>query len=284
VTGRERAHVAHVEHDGVGGRRCERERRLRREKRAAVQLDDALHVRRPRRLRPGGGRHEVPIALGECVVVTALEADRGRRLRAHRGTAERACDVAGVHLDAVAELDEAVQRVEEPLGARRRLDREVGARRVADEEGVAGEHEPRLVAAGAVDDGERAVLGPVPGRVQRAQDDPAELDLGAVFERLVRERRPGGGVNPHGQPVLEREPSVTRDVVGVRVRLEHRDELDLVSLRRIQVLLGRVGRIDDDGGSRLLVADEVRSAPEIVVDELLEQHTDDATNHCGYIS
>jgi hypothetical protein len=34
----------------------------------------------------------------------------------------------------------------------------------------------------------------------------------------------------------------------------------------------------------VLVADEVRGAPEIVVDELLEQHPADATNHCGYIS
>ena len=69
--------------------------------------------------------------------------------------------------------------------------------------------------------------------------------------------------------MLEREAAVTRDVVGVRVRLEDADELDAVALRRIQILLDRVGRVDDDGDPRLLVADEVRGAPEVVVDELL---------------
>ena len=62
--------------------------------------------------------------------------------------AEGAGDVTGVDLDAVGQLREPAQRVEEPLRALARLDREVGARGVADEERVAGEHEPRLVARG----------------------------------------------------------------------------------------------------------------------------------------
>ena len=47
------------------------------------------------------------------------------------------------------ELEQPAQRVEEPLGALARADREVGPGGVADEERVAREHEPRLVAARA---------------------------------------------------------------------------------------------------------------------------------------
>ncbi len=96
---------------------------------------------------PTACREEVVVRLGERVVEAALEADRRRRLRAHRGAAERSGDVARVDLDAVAEVDEPVQRVEEIFGAVVSLHREVGPRGVADEERVAREHEPRLVAA-----------------------------------------------------------------------------------------------------------------------------------------
>ena len=101
------------------------------------------------------------------------------------------------------------------------------------------------------------MLGPVPRRVQHAHDDIAELDLLAVGERLVRERGFRGCVHAHGDAVLEREAAVAGDVVGVRVRLEHGDELEPAAGALIQILLDRVGRIDDDGHSGVLVADEV---------------------------
>ena len=131
----------------------------------------------------------------ERVVETALEADRRGALRAHRLAAERAGDVPGEDLDAVRQLEQPPQRVEEVLGALLRADREIGPGRIADEERVAGQHEPRLVGPRAVDDGEAGVLGAVSGRVDRAQHDGAERDLGAVVERhraRTRRRRPGG--------------------------------------------------------------------------------------------
>ena len=94
--------------------------------------------------------------------------------------------MAGEHLDAVGELEQPAQRVEEPLGALGGADREVGPRGVADEERVARQHEPRLVAARGVDHGEAAVLGPVAGRVDHAQRDGADLDRVAVGHRVVR--------------------------------------------------------------------------------------------------
>ncbi len=141
---------------------------------------------------------------------------------------------------------------------------------IADEERVAGEDEPRLVAAGAVDHREAAVLGPVARRVDRAQDDVADLDLCPVLERLVREGRPGLLVDADRDAVLEREAAVSRDVVGVRVRLEDADEPDVVPLDLRQHGFDVIRRVDDDRDAGVLVADEVRGAAQVVVQELLE--------------
>ena len=61
-----------------------------------------------------------------------------------------------------------MQRAEDAAGALLLLDGEVGAGDVADEQRVAGQHGPRLVAARGVDQREGGVLGPVAGRVERA--------------------------------------------------------------------------------------------------------------------
>jgi len=274
----------HIEDDRVACIVHLRKQRLSGQERPAVELDDPLQVRRSGRLRSGGLRQEVVVRLGEGVVVAALEADRRRRLRAHRGAAKRSGDVTREDLDAVAELDEPSQGMEELFGAVLRLDREIGPCGVADEQGVAREHKPRLVAPGAVDHRERAVLRTVARCVDRANEDVAELDLGSVDERLVRKRGLCGRVDAHGQLVLERQPPVAGDVVGVGVGLEHPDELHAAVLTGIQIPLDRVGRIDHDGDARVLVTDDVRPTAEVVVDELHEQHEDDASNGCGYIS
>ena len=142
------------------------------------------------------------VELGELQgrVEAALEADRRRRLRAHRLPAERAGDVAGEHLDAVGELEQPAERVEEPLGALVPPDREIGPGGVADEQRVAGEHEPRLVAARVVDDREAAVLRPVAGRMDDAERDGADRDLVTVAHRVVRVVDAGVGVHADGMP------------------------------------------------------------------------------------
>src|SRR5205823_242532 len=84
--------------------------------------------------------------------------------------------------------------------------------------------------------------------------------------------------------VLEREAAVAGNVVGVRVRLENGEELDVPALALVQIRLDRIRRIDENGASRLAVADEVGSTPQVVVDELLEEHEGDRSNQCGYIS
>ena len=126
-------------------------------------------------------------------VSAPLGADRRARVGAHPGAAERAGDVAGVDGDVVGELEQAVQRVEEPLRALAGLDREIGPGDRADEERVAGQQ-------GAVDE-EAAVLGPVAGRVQAADALRADGDLVAVRERVVRDtRRSASACTDTGMP------------------------------------------------------------------------------------
>ena len=80
-------------------------------------------------------------------------------------------------------------------------------------------------------------------------------------------------MNADREPVLEREPSVTGEMVGVRVRLQNANEPDPAPLGFLEVLLDREGRVDDDCLARALVGDEVRRASESVVDELREDHS-----------
>src|SRR5262245_1298776 len=87
--------------------------------------------------------------------------------------------------------------------------------------------------------------------------------------RVLRLRR---GVDGDRYVVLEPEPSVPRDMVGVRVRLEHTHDADAAVVRLRQILLDLERRSDDDRRGRVLVTDEIRRAAEIVVDELREDH------------
>ena len=75
-----------------------------------------------------------------------------------------------------------------------------------------------------------------------------------------------------GMPMLEREPAVPGEVIGVRVGLDDADDLDSALRGRREHALDRVRRIDDRGDAGFLVTDQVRRAPEIVVQELLEEH------------
>ena len=58
----------------------------------------------------------------------------------------------------------------------------------------------------------------------------------------------------------------------MRVRLDDADDLDAALIGLRQHALEGVRRIDDRGDAGFLVTDQVRRAPEIVVQELLEEH------------
>ena len=159
-----------------------------------------------------------------------------------------------------------LERMEEILGALARGDREVGSCRVADEERVAGQHE-RVV------DDERAVLGPVARACAgRVIDTAPTCDPLAVGERLVRELGLGERVDRDRHAVLEREPAVTRDVVGVRVRLEHPLDPDALGLRPPPgTARSRTAGSTTTATPAVRVTDEVGGAAEILVHELPEE-------------
>ena len=76
--------------------------------------------------------------------------------------------------------------------------------------------------------------------------------------------------------MLEREPSVPGDVIGMGVRLQHAHDADSRFVSRLEVLLDRVRGVDQERLPLAGVADQVGGAAEIVVDELAKQHTPEA--------
>ena len=137
---------------------------------------------------------------------------------------------------------------------------------------VAREHRPGLLAAIAVDEGERGVLGSVPGRVERPDQEVADLELEAVIDRDVLVLGLGLAVDVDRGAGRRGESSVTGYVVGVVVGLEHVLDRDAEVARELEVLVDLELRIDDSSLARALVADEVGGAAEVVVDDLTEDH------------
>ena len=155
--------------------------------------------------------------------------------------------------------------MEEALCSLARGDREVRACHASDEERVPGQQR----VAGQ----EATVLRPVPRGVQDPDPDAADPDLLAVLERLVRVLRLRRGMNADGKSVLEGEPAVAGQMVGMRVRLQHARGSQSCPLDLGEHRPDVVGRVDDDGLARLFVSDQVAGAAEVVVDELAQQHT-----------
>ena len=193
-------------------------------------------------------------------------------------------DVAWEDLDAVGELEQSLKTRVELAGPVDGLDRQVRPGGVADEERVAREDEPRLFGPGPVDDCKATVLGAVAGSVDHPEGDVAQHHLLPVLERIVLVSGLRRRMDRDRDSMRQRQTPVSRDVVGVRVRLERARDLHALLLGRCEVLLDRVGGIDDNRLLRLLIADEIRRAAEIVVDELPEDHGFDGNTGGGLFS
>jgi hypothetical protein len=207
-------------------------------------------------------------------LVGALEADRRGDLEAHAGAAaQRAAQVAGPQLGRVGQRQElVVQRAEDPARPLLLVDGEVRPRDVADEQAVAREHGPRLVAALGVDQRERRVLGPVAGRVHRAHAQRPKLELPAVVEGLVVVVGRRVAVDVDSCAGGRDEPAVAGHVIGVVVGLEHVLDPHAEVAGQPQVLVDVQARVDDGGDALVLVPDEVARAAEVVVGQLAEDH------------
>ena len=207
-------------------------------------------------------------------VVAPLEPDRGRDLHVHgRAAAERSAEMPGPDLDVVAEREQALaQAVEDPARALGLLDGQVRPGDVADEQGVAREHGPRLRRARGVDEGERRVLRPVAGCRDRPNADRPDRQLPPVVDRVMRILGLGQPAHVDGRAGRGGEPPVPGDVIRVVVRLEDVRDPHPREPGERQVGLDIQARVDDRRLAGGVVADDVGGAAEIVVDELSEDH------------
>ena len=101
-----------------------------------------------------------------------------------------------------------------------------------------------------------------------------------VLEPIERKLRLGQRMYRHGQAVLQRKAPMPGDVIGMGVRLEHVHDVNTFRGGGVDVLLDRVGGVDHEGFAAGGIPDQVRGAAEIVVDELAEQHTEEANTGC----
>ncbi len=109
-------------------------------------------------------------------------------------------------------------------------------------------------------------------RVQGLDAQRAERELVAVIERLVRELGGHQTVNVDRRARRRGQAAVAGYVVGVIVGLEDVRDAYAQVARQIEVLVDLEARIDHRRDAGLVIADEVRRAAEIVMDNLPEDH------------
>ena len=150
---------------------------------------------------------------------------------------------------------------------------QVGAAHVADEQGVAGENGLRVGICGRAvvnDDGDR--FGCVAGGFQYFQAHAAEFESVAIAVRNKRVRRFGGGAEMDGCADAIAQLQMPGDEIGVEMGQEYVLDLQGMLRREGNIVIRVALRVDDDGGTGLLVADDVRGVGEAGKIELLEDH------------
>ena len=116
---------------------------------------------------------------------------------------------------------------------------EVRAAGVANEQRVAGQHEPRVIAAGVVGDEVGVVRERVAGGRDRRDLDVAERDHVAVAQRVVLELDTRAIGQVRGRAGAGDQIGQAGDVVGLHVRLEDRDDRRALGARRARRIARR---------------------------------------------
>ena len=84
--------------------------------------------------------------------------------------------------------------------------------------------------------------------------------------------------------MLERKPAVARDVIGVGMRLDRADDPHPARLGLGEQRVDLERRVDDDRHPRFLVSHQIGRTPQIVVQELMEDHVGDRSTRSRYPS
>jgi hypothetical protein len=180
--------------------------------------------------------------------------------------------MGGVDLHAVGQGEEGpVQAVPEVAG--RALAAQVRPAHVANEEGVPGEHEPRLGPAAPVGHQQADAVWRVAWGVEHPEVHVADQDLFAIADGEVIEYRAGGVVEQDRRPGQGGEVPVAGDVVGVRVRLDDPRDPEALAPREPNILVDPVPPgVDHDGLAGLPAAHEVRQTARLLVLKLVKDH------------
>ena len=148
---------------------------------------------------------------------------------------------------------------------------EVGAAGVADQQRVAREHEPRLVATRPVGDEVGVMRQCMTGSGDRLDLGVPEYDHLAVSERVMREVDPGTLGQVRGRVRSRDELGEAGDVIGLEVRLEHGDDRHALALRLLDVGIDQVDVGIDYGEALLGLAAQQVGGTGGVVDEQLSE-------------
>ena len=114
--------------------------------------------------------------------------------------------------------------------------------------------------------------GRCPGVCSARTTTLPSVELPAVLERLVLVLGSAQRVDVDQRARRRRQPAVAAHVVGVVVGLEDVLDRDAEVAREPQVLADLQPRVDDRRDARVLVADQVGGAAEVLVRDLAEDH------------
>ena len=114
----------------------------------------------------------------------------------------------------------------------------------------------------------------VAGGVENLEEHVADGDLVAVLHVLVLEDGFRRAVQHDRRAGDGGEVAITRDVIGMRVRLEDPHDAQALLASQAHVLVDAIAPgIDDDGLPGLAAADQVGQASRLFVEELVEDHS-----------
>ena len=169
----------------------------------------------------------------------------------------------------------AVQRARHLLDCVLAMSMEIGAAGIADQQRVAGQHQPRLIRAAAVRDQVRVVRGRMPWGGERLDLSVAKLDDLAIGERMMIELNSRSARQIRRGARAPDELAHPGDVVGLHVRVQHRDDRRALRLGDPDVCIDEVDVRLDHRQLRLgLAPKHVRGARRLVVKQLPEEHAD----------
>ena len=179
------------------------------------------------------------------------------------------------HLEVVRQFEEpAIDAVIELLGEMGlcAVSEQIGPADAPREEGIAGEHEPRLGSPRPIGHDEADAVRRMPGRVQHRDPNVAHLVLLAVLQIHVREFDGRGGVDEHRRAGDDRQPPGTRHVVRLHVRLEDVGDAHVLLCGRLDIGLDLVLWIHHSAAGCAPSAEEVAGAAGFGREKLSEDH------------